>query len=208
MEKIDKPASQQPEPRQGASSSQEQGQGQDQSVGIMHALKEIKDAFVEGAARAKEPRAHVADYIGLLQESERRLVQAFDQVRNTHPDEPDIGPLCAIFAQWSSEAAKSLDPFVNRYGERKEGEPERLDKLLMTQRSQGGFDMLRDLHDLWLLVNESMISLDILEQAARSMHDKEFEAAIKSIRHQNKRQRAWLRTRLRQAAPQTLVVPS
>jgi hypothetical protein len=97
---------------------------------------------------------------------------------------------------------------VRKYGERKEGEPERLDKALLVQRKQGGFDMLRDLHDLWLMVNESMISLDVLEQGARSLHDEEFEATIRQIRHQNSRQLEWLHGRIRQAAPQTLVVPS
>ena len=78
----------------------------------------------------------------------------------------------------------------------------------MKKRKQGGFDMLRDLHDMWLLVNESMVSLDVIEQAARSLHDQDFEAAITQIRHQNSRQLAWLHGRIRQAAPQTLVVPS
>jgi hypothetical protein len=53
-----------------------------------------------------------------------------------------------------------------------------------------------------------MVSLDVVEQAARALHDKEFEAAIGKIKHQNQRQRDWLHGRIRQAAPQTLVVPS
>jgi hypothetical protein len=150
----------------------------------------------------------VADYLGLLQASERRLVKAFEQARDTHPDEPDIGPLCHMFAEWSRASADALEPFVEQYGERREGEPERLDKALLVQRRQGGFDMLRDLHDLWLLVNESMISLDVLEQGAHSLHDEKFLAAVKQIRHQNSRQLNWLHGRIRQAAPQTLVVPS
>ncbi|SNS50179.1 Molybdopterin oxidoreductase Fe4S4 domain-containing protein [Noviherbaspirillum humi] len=182
--------------------------GEPARSGLAEATAEIKEALARGVAEVKPKRAHVADYIGLLQESERRLVKGFEQARATHPDEPDIGPLCALFASWSQESAQALDPFVARYGERREGEPERLDQALLVQRSQGGFDMLRDLHDLWLMVNESLISLDALEQAARSLHDKAFEEAITSIREKNSRQATWLRTRIRQAAPQTLVVPS
>ncbi|WP_194724165.1 hypothetical protein [Noviherbaspirillum malthae] len=70
------------------------------------------------------------------------------------------------------------------------------------------FNLRRDLHDLWLMVSESLISLDVLEQAAHAKHDREFESSIRQIRERNSRQRTWLRTRLRQAAPQTLVVPS
>ena len=64
-----------------------------------------------------------------------------------------------------------LKPFISKYGERQEGEPKRLDKALLVKRKQGGFDMLRDFHDLWLLVNESMMSLIVLEQAARGLRD-------------------------------------
>lgn len=206
IEKVAAPATRQPErmdPAQPGVADPASGE-----TGVVHVLKEVKDVLVEGWEKAKPVRAHVADYLGLLHASERRLATAFEQTRATHPDEPDIGPLCHVFAQWSSASAEALEPFVHQYGERREGEPKRLDDALLVQRKQGGFDMLRDLHDLWLLVNESMISLDILEQAARSLHDKAFETAILRIRHQNKRQLEWLHGRIRQAAPQTLVVPS
>lgn len=157
--------------------------------------------------RLKPERAHIADYIGLLDESEKRLVKAFEQVRSTHPDEPDIGPICKLFCQWCSEAESTLKPFVRKYGERQEGEPKRLDKALLVKRKQGGFDMLRDLHDLWLLVNESMMSLNVLEQAARALRDEELLEALKKMQDRNERQQTWLKTRISQAAPQTLVVP-
>jgi ferredoxin-nitrate reductase len=157
--------------------------------------------------KLKPERSHIADYVGLLDESEKRLVKAFQQVRATHPDEPDIGPLCKLFGEWSTEAEAMLKPFVARYGERKEGEPKRLDKALLVKRKQGGFDMLRDLHDLWLLVNESMISLNVLEQAARALRDEELLKTLKKMQDRNQRQQSWLTTRISQAAPQTLVVP-
>ena len=68
-------------------------------------------------------------------------------------------PWSLLFIEWSAEADTLLKSFVASYGERQEGEPKRLDKALLVQRKQGGFDMLRDLHYLWLLVNESMMSL-------------------------------------------------
>jgi len=206
IERIDAPSSRQPERMDPDQPGVSDPKAQDGTV--RHALHEAQHAFAEGVQKAKPVRAHIADYLGLLQESERRLARAFDQVRTTHPDEPDIGPLCRVLSQWSQDSGDALQPFVDKYGERKEGEPERLDKALLKQRKQGGFDLLRDLHDLWLLVNESMVSLDVIEQAARSLHDQDFEAAIKQIRHQNGRQLAWLHGRIRQAAPQTLVVPS
>src|SRR3954469_11618561 len=157
--------------------------------------------------KLKPERSHIADYVGLLDESEKRLVKAFEQIRKTHPDEPDIGPICKLFKDWSAEAEGALKPFIAKYGERREGEPKRLDKALLVQRKQGGFYLLRDLHDLWLLVNESMMSLNVLEQAARALRDEEFLDALKHMQDRNERQQTWLKTRISQAAPQTLVVP-
>jgi ferredoxin-nitrate reductase len=171
-------------------------------------VSELAKDVITGIDKMLKPeRSHIADYIGLLDESEKRLAKAFVQVRANHPDEPDIGPLCKLFGEWSAEAASLLKPFVAQYGERREGEPERLDKALLGKRKQGGFDMLRDLHDLWLLVNESLISLNVLEQAARALRDRQLLDALNHIQHRNERQQLWLKTRISQAAPQTLVVP-
>jgi anaerobic selenocysteine-containing dehydrogenase len=157
--------------------------------------------------KLKPRRVHIGDYVGLLDESEKRLVKAFGQVRSTHPDEPDIGPICTLFKEWCAEAESTLKPFIVKYGERREGEPKRLDKALLVKRKQGGFDLLRDLHDLWLLVNESMMSLNVLEQAARALRDEAFLEALTDMQGRNERQQTWLKTRISQAAPQTLIVP-
>jgi hypothetical protein len=82
-----------------------------------------------------------------------------------------------------------------------------LDQSLLRKRSETGFDRLRDLQDLWLLVDESWISVTILEQAAHALRDHKFLAVLQTIAQQNERERTWLLTRIKQAAPQTLVVP-
>jgi ferredoxin-nitrate reductase len=143
-----------------------------------------------------------------LQESETRLVKAFNQVGETHPDTPDVVTECRMFAQWADEAAASLAPFVAKYGERIEGEPERLDKALLVQRRQTGFDLLRDMHDLFLLTNESLISATVLHQAALGLRDRDLRDAVEQIRSHNDRMREWLFARCRQAAPQILIVAS
>jgi anaerobic selenocysteine-containing dehydrogenase len=158
-------------------------------------------------SKIKPDRAHLADYIGLLDESEKRLVKGFEQVRKTHMDEPDVDGLCKLFAGWSGEADSMLKPFITKYGERQEGEPKRLNKALLVKRKQGGFDMLRDFHDLWLLVNESMMSLIVLEQGARALRDRDLLDTLKHMQNRNERQLVWLKTRINQAAPQVLVVP-
>ena len=48
----------------------------------------------------------------------------------------------------------------------------------------------------------------LLEQAARALRDQELLGALRRIQEQNVRQRTFLMTRIKQASPQTLVVPS
>jgi hypothetical protein len=65
---------------------------------------------------------------------------------------------------------------------------------------------LRDLHDLWLLANEVHLCYTVLSQAARALRDREMEQACKQLDDQTHRQISWLMTRIKQAAPQALVV--
>ena len=197
VKKIRKAASAQPE-KMGA-----------EPTGVVREVVSAMGSALEGAAEAVMggPRAHVQDYLGLLHLSEQRLVRAFEQVRSNHPGVPDIRGECTLFASWSKEAAEALEPFKERYGERSEGEPKRLDKALIRKRSSNGFNLVRDLHDLWLLVNESLVSITILLQATQALRDHEFEQALTEIEIKNERQRSWLMTRLKQAAPQALAVP-
>jgi hypothetical protein len=58
--------------------------------------------------------------------------------------------------------------------------------------------MLRDFHDLWLLVNESMMSLIVLEQAARALRD---QGLLDTPKHMQDRNELWLKTWINQAAP-------
>ena len=113
-----------------------------------------------------------------------------------------------LFEKWSGEAARALESFEDRYGSRREGEPQRLDKALIRKRSATGFNLVRDLHDVWLLVNESMISIVVLKQAGDALRDRELQAVLNEISDKNGRQLSWLMTRIKQAAPQALIVPS
>jgi hypothetical protein len=97
---------------------------------------------------------------------------------------------------------------VRTYGERREGESAALDKALKIGRARSGFGLMRDLQDLWLMVNESTVSISVLNQAARALGDGELEKVLRNIDSRNERQRNWLFSRIRQAAPQALTVPS
>ena len=70
-------------------------------------------------------------------------------------------------------------------------------------------DLLRRvLRGRFLLVNESLIWATVPGRAATALRDKEFRTVLETIRSYNDREREWLFARCRQAAPQTLIVPT
>jgi hypothetical protein len=66
--------------------------------------------------------------------------------------------------------------------------------------------LLRDLQDLYLMVAECDICWTVVSQAAQGLPDTELAATVEDCAAGTAVQLAWLRTRMKQAAPQTLVV--
>jgi anaerobic selenocysteine-containing dehydrogenase len=153
-------------------------------------------------------RRHVQDYIGLLEGSERALMNALEQVAEAHKLEPDIYEECRMLAGWTSETLAEVKSLIDRYGEEQESEPERLAEAIKPKLQGSGFGLVRDLHDSWLLACEGSMSLTVLDQAAKGLRDTEMQRLIEKMAGQNERQRSWLLTRIKQAAPQALIVPS
>lgn len=149
---------------------------------------------------------HVGNYLGLLHASEQQLVDALLAVAEHHGDEPDVYQTCQLAAGWSRDAIAALQPLIERYAENKNDEPERLRQALFSGVRTGSLALLRDLHDLWLLASEVQLCLTVLDQAAKALRDAELEAFCMEWSGQTKRQLAWLQTRIKQAAPQALVV--
>ena len=117
-------------------------------------------------------------------------------------------PICNLFADWSRENAERLEPFIARDSVNDRDEPHRLAGALFQGRRSGGLGLLRDLQDLWLLANEAHITWEVLYQAAQAMRDQELIGACERGVEQVDRRIAWLRSRIDQAAPQAVVVPS
>ncbi len=149
---------------------------------------------------------HVGNYLGLLQASEEQLADAFLQVADHHQDEPDIGGVCHLQASWSHQHVERIKPLNEKYREQKNDEPERLHQSLFEGTRSGSLALLRDLHDLWLLANEIHLCWLVLDQAAKALRDEQLEAACLECDKQTERQLAFLLTRIKQSAPQTLVV--
>lgn len=176
---------------------------------IISAAKEgvegVKEAM-NGNSRDVDSKKHVAEYLGLLKEAEHEIAAAFTSVADHHRDEPDIFQICQKFAEVSSIHEQAIERFTSIYGEASDHEASRVKKSLFQGPRKGGFGLVRDLHDLFLITTEADLGWTILLQTAQALRDKEFIAACTKLGGETDGQRSWLQTRIKQAAPQALLV--
>ena len=149
---------------------------------------------------------HLANYLGLLHRSLDALAAAYRQVASAHGDEPDVDRLCERFAGQCHDGAARLRPFADAYGEDAPAEPERFRRDLFTGTRTGHLGLVRDLHDLYLMATECDITWTIVGQAAQAARDRNLLAVVTTGETSTAAQLAWLRTRIKQSAPQALVV--
>jgi hypothetical protein len=140
----------------------------------------------------------LANYLGLLHQSELDLAEGFRRVANGHAAEVDVYHVCNTLAKQC----------VDRYGEQKDDEPERLYHDLFDETRRGSFGLLRDLHDLYVMANFCDITWTMVGQAAQGAGDRELLETVNALEGQTSTQIKWLKTRMKQAAPQTLLVAS
>lgn len=149
---------------------------------------------------------HLAHYLGLLHRAQTNLASAFREVAQAHADEPDIAHLCARQAQICDAHARQLQPFAERYSEDAPSEPDRLHSELFTGTRTGGIGLLRDLQDLYLMAAECDITWTVVGQAAHGARDTDLADVVTRCEGETAIQLKWLRSRMKQAAPQALVV--
>jgi hypothetical protein len=149
---------------------------------------------------------NVAHYLGLLHKAQVDLAQAFREVADGHAAEADVFHLCRKLARQCDAHAEQLQPFVDRYGEDAPDEPDRLHSEIFRGSRTGGLGLLRDLQDLYLMAAECDIAWTLVGQAAQGLRDDELFAVVTANEEETAVQLKWLRTRMKQAAPQALVV--
>jgi hypothetical protein len=149
---------------------------------------------------------HVAHYLGLLHRAQVDLADAFRQVGGGHADEVDVFHTCAKLAKECDAHAERLAPFAEHYGEDAPSEPDRLYSELFRGTRTGGLGLLRDLHDLYLMACECDMAWTLVGQAAHGLRDRELLQVVTESEGETEMQLKWLRTRMKEAAPQALVV--
>ncbi|WP_298176936.1 hypothetical protein [Saccharomonospora sp.] len=148
---------------------------------------------------------HLATYLGLLHTSLTSLADAFRQVGHGHGHEPDVRSTCQFLAGRVDRQADALAPVVARYGEHCEPEPERLHAAGLDSTRSGPVGLLRDLQDLYTLASLTDVTWTVVGQAALGLRDRELLDIVRSCEPETARQLSWLRTRIKQAAPQALI---
>ena len=149
---------------------------------------------------------HLAHYLGLLHRAQCTLASAFREVGAAHRAEADVQHTCERLARQCDRHAERLEPFARRYSEDAPDEPERLHSELFRGTRTGGLGLLRDLQDLYLMAAECDLCWTLVGQAAQGARDEELLQVVQACESETALQLAWLRTRMKQAAPQALVV--
>ncbi|GIL25838.1 hypothetical protein [Actinocatenispora comari] len=149
---------------------------------------------------------HLCTYLILLAAAEQTLADSYVTVSQGHADEADVHYTCADFARQATAHVEALAPVTARYTDRREPEPERLRPDGLTTTRGGPVGLLRDLQDLYQLVSLVDITWALVGQAAAGARDRELIDTVAGCHGQTTAQHAWLRSRMRAAAPQTLLV--
>lgn len=169
-------------------------------------VSELADLVMGGTH--PEPRSHLPDYLGLLRDAHEEFAAACDYLSSQHANEAEIREGSKLIGDFSRGAVESLGPFIDKHGERPEPEPRELRRLLFPEPRAGGFGLLRDLHALYVLAADAHVATEVVDDAARELRDEPLHELCLALREQNRRQRAWVETMIKESAAQSVAVPS
>lgn len=149
---------------------------------------------------------HLPAYLTMLASAEQTLAGSCRQVAGGHADEADVRYACEDFARQCTSHAEALAPIVSRYADRRQAEPDRLHPAGLAAARSGPAGLLRDLQDLYQLASLVEITWTLVGQAAAGARDRDLLRTADRSAAETTAQLAWLRTRMKATAPQTLLV--
>jgi len=149
---------------------------------------------------------HLATYVALADHSEKVLAQSMRAIAEGHAHVADVFHTCHTLAEWSEKHRHRLAPAVDRYGETKVSEPERLRHDGLGESRDGEVGLLRDLQDLHVLATLVQTTWTVIAQGAQGLRDRELLETATECNAETSRQLTWLNTRMKMAAPQALIV--
>jgi SLT domain-containing protein len=149
---------------------------------------------------------HLASYVQLLERGSQTLAESYRVLAEGHGDEPEIVGRAEPFAEQCDHHIAQLAEARKRYGDHQAGPPDRLHLDGLTTARQGGLGMLRDLHEVYAAAAFLDLAWTIVKQAAQGNRDEDLLATATSGEKEIADQLAWLRTQVKTASAQTLLV--
>jgi hypothetical protein len=141
-----------------------------------------------------------------LRKLEVALAEEYRTIGERHTAEHDVYHQCQTFALGCERHADALEPQATRYRENGVASWDRLvDSVHRTGAAANGLILLRDLQALLLAAEEISITWVMAGQAAQAARDAELLDTVTRYHTETELQVKWLTTRIKVAAPQTLV---
>jgi hypothetical protein len=148
-----------------------------------------------------------------VHEAEAALAKRLRATGERHASESDLYHLGHTLARRCAEHLQALAPFAQRYGAKPA--PDDLEEspgLLETVRRKSaevvgrsevaGLILMADLRDLYLAAQHAELAWVVLLQAAKAKRDAELIDAVTRCHEEAEMCGKWLRTRIKEAAPQ------
>jgi hypothetical protein len=145
-------------------------------------------------------------YLALLHRSQKHLAGSFRAVADAHADDAAIRRAGQRFAIQCERHREQLEPFVSGYAADAEDPPADLHSDRFQGPRGGPLGLLRDLHDLYVITAECDVMWTLIGQAAQGARDRDLLDTVRDCEGETTVQMQWLKTQMKQAAPQTLVV--
>lgn len=154
--------------------------------------------------------------ISLVEDAESDLAGDLRRIGERHAADADVYHVARLLASRCDRHLERLAPLAERYrvprreadGE-SSGWTERLRRMtseILGRTSLSGMMLLEDLQELYLVAHRAELAWTILVQAAKAARDAELLAAAQDGREEAERCWKWVRTRIKEASPQVLVV--
>jgi hypothetical protein len=147
-----------------------------------------------------------------VQDAEASLANDLRAIGERHAAEHDLYHLGHTLAKQCEEHLERLAPFAERYGAPDADaespglleSPRHMSSKFPGRSEATGMLLLRDLRTLYLGAQEAEIAWVILTQAAQAARDRDLLAAARPCQEEAAMRGKWLRTRIKESAPQVL----
>jgi hypothetical protein len=160
---------------------------------------------------------NIALALNELYDAELELADEYRKVGERHATEHDVYHQTRTFAAECEAHANAIARFADVYGKSlpPAGGEQRIDSVLALVRranaallgraEQTGLLLLRDLRNLYVAAHEVDVLWVIVGQAAQAARDSELLDTVTDSHEGTMKQWHWLKTRIKESAPQILV---